>query len=95
MRDFIDIINNASLDSKGDAQSLDRARQILHDMSPLARYRLLDRLAGKAKEAGEPYVRGEARYAKAVEYIATHLGDFPTGAKPGRDLSDGDIHRII
>ena len=72
MRAFIDIINNASADLEGDPNTLQIARSILIHMSPMERYRLIDRL---------PYQRGwNERYRQCVEYIAGHMDEF--AAKP-------------
>ncbi len=68
MRAFIDIINNSSADLEGDPDALRVARSILVHMSPMERYRLIDRL---------PYVRGwNERYRQCVDYIANHMDEF-------------------
>lgn len=92
MRNLIDIISDATHDSTGDARTLDSARTILANMSPLARYRLIDRL---------PYVSmanggWEARYKQAVEYITANMDEFTKTSSPQKsaDLDDGGIHRL-
>ncbi len=69
MRDFITIVESAIAPAQNEA----RAQHIFDTMSPLARYRLLDRL---------PYMAGwKNRSGAAVRYIAHHLGEFNKKAR--------------
>jgi hypothetical protein len=93
MRNLIDIIADASHDIKGDVRDLDAARSILTNMSPMDRYRLLDRLPYISLDKGG----WDARYRQAVEYISKNMGEFAKKAAPVelRDLDDGGIHRLF
>lgn len=62
MRDFIDIVDHSALSPM----------EIFKAMSPIARYRLLDRLPYIALDKGG----WEARYRQAAEYIAQHMDEF-------------------
>ena len=91
MRDLIDIITQASHDSTGDVRDLTAARSILANMSPMERYRLIDKLPYISQTNGG----WDARYKQAVEYISKNMAEFAKKVDPvQRDLDDGGIHRL-
>ena len=66
----------------------DAARLVWQSMSPLAHYRLINRL---------PYLpQNNERVEQAIAYIADHMDEFAdTGPREDpRDLDNGDIHRL-
>lgn len=70
--------------------NLQQAEKIWQGMSPISRYRLINRL---------PYVAGmTARCNACIHYIADHPEEFNEAKQPDTrfdNLDDGDIHRFI
>lgn len=68
--------------------TLTKAEQLWQDMSPLGRYRVIEKL---------PYVSGQnARTNAAIRHIADNLEEYSKPKKTDdRVIDDGGIHRIM